>query len=169
MAAPIAGPIAPPRYCAPETTLSASLTFASGTLTLVSATAAGTNPESRPCSASAMPTCHGALMMLSTTAVSAAKYTARTNIFLRPSRSDSSPQSGPPIKRPTPCALKPTATQNKAAASSLAPTCSMYSGRNGNHTFISSDVLPVALAMARTARLCRACAGAAVVCFILLQ
>jgi len=144
MAAPTAGPIALPRYWAPETAFRASLTLASGTLTLVRAIAAGMNPESRALDRQRdgdLPWGHDEAQ--DERGQRGRIHRADEHLLAPEPVREQSPER-PADEAATPCALIPTATQNKAAASSLAPTWSMYSGRNGNHTFISSDVLPVA-------------------------
>jgi len=74
----------------------------SGAETLVSAVAAGTKPDSRPCRVNARTMCQGSVATPAISVVVDANTRARTNIALRPNRSASTPHTGATTSRPIP-------------------------------------------------------------------
>ena len=97
----------------------------SGTVTLISATAAGLNPENRPCRPRAAAMCQGSVASAATAIVADAENSARRNIVRRPYRSESTPQTGPATNRPMPCATAATPIHHSAFASLVAPSSFM--------------------------------------------
>lgn len=143
----MAGPTVLPRYCAPFTTPSERLICESGTLTLVSAMAAGMKPENRPWNKNASAMCHGACANTRMSVVMLAKNRARTNMILRPKRSATMPHAGPLTTRARPSVVLPMATQKTASASLLAPRSWTYSGRNGIQKYVERLAMPTPSAM----------------------
>ena len=108
-------------YCAPASSDRLRLSFDSGTLTLTSAIAAGLKPENSPASPREIDSIQGACANAAVAPTALERKRARRNIALRPTRSESTPQIGPLIRRAIPCVVVAQAIQNRASASLDAP------------------------------------------------